>query len=132
MRGGVAARDELSYQAAGWACVRRTAGWPPGSTAAAEPKSVWLRGLEAGWEETLRRPPARAPGSFPALAVDDEASWTRREFQRSDTPVVAWVVRVLETGTPAGQEPLEWLLVSSEGGPTAEWAERIVGWYEAR
>ena len=48
-----------------------------------------------------------------------------------DTPVVAWVV-VLETGTPAGQEPLEWLLVSSEGGPTAEWAERIVGWYEAR
>ena len=24
------------------------------------------------------------------------------------------------------------VLVSSEGGPTAEWAERIVGWYEAR
>ena len=49
-----------------------------------------------------------------------------------DGPVVAWVVRVLETEPPAGQAPLEWLLVSSEGGPTAEWAERIVGWYEAR
>ena len=49
-----------------------------------------------------------------------------------DGPVTAWVVRVLETDPPAGQAPLEWLLVSSEGGPTAEWAERIVGWYEAR
>ena len=47
-----------------------------------------------------------------------------------DGPVTAWVVRVLETEPPAGHEPLEWLLVSSEGGPTAEWAERIVGWYE--
>ena len=49
-----------------------------------------------------------------------------------DGPVSAWVVRVLETDPPAEHEPLEWLLVSSEGGPTAEWAERIVGWYEAR
>ena len=49
-----------------------------------------------------------------------------------DGPLRAWVVRVLETDPPAGQEPLEWLLVSSEGGETAEWAERIVGWYEAR
>lgn len=38
---------------------------------------------------------------------------------------------MLETETPAGQEPLEWLLVSSEGGGTAERAERIVRWYEA-
>ena len=52
--------------------------------------------------------------------------------RRDDGPVSAWVVRVLETDPPAGQAPLEWLLVSSEGGPTAEWAERIVGWYEAR
>ena len=28
--------------------------------------------------------------------------------------------------------PPEWLLVCSEGGPTAAWAERIVGWYKAR
>ena len=49
-----------------------------------------------------------------------------------DGPLEAWLVRVLETEPPAGQDPLEWLLVSSEGGPTAEWAERIVGWYEAR
>lgn len=35
-------------------------------------------------------------------------------------------------GPVGGQELLEWLMVSSEGGPTAEWAERIVGWQEAR
>ena len=50
----------------------------------------------------------------------------------ADGPVTAWVVRVLETEPPAGHAPLEWLLVSSEGSPTAAWAERIVGWYEAR
>ena len=79
-----ASRPATSYQAAGWACVGRTAGRPPGAAGAAEPKRVWLRGLEADWEQTLRRTPARAPGSFPALALDDEASWARREFQRSD------------------------------------------------
>ena len=79
-----ASRPATSYRAAGWECVGRTAGRPPGSAGAAEPKRVWLRGLEADWEQTLRRAPVRAPGSFPALAVDDEASWARREFQRSD------------------------------------------------
>ena len=79
-----ASRPATSYRAAGWACVGRTAGRPPGSPVAAEPKCVWLRGLEAGWEETLRRAPSRAPGVFPALTLDDEASWARREFARSD------------------------------------------------
>ena len=79
-----ASRPGTSYRAAGWACVGRTAGRPPGSSVAAEPKCVWLRGLEAGWEETLRGAPGRAPGSFPALALDDEAGWAQREFARSD------------------------------------------------
>ncbi len=47
-------------------------------------------------------------------------------------PLTVWLVRVLETDPPAGEDELEWLLVSSEGARTAEWAERIVGWYEAR
>ena len=33
-----------------------------------------------------------------------------------DPPVTAWVARVLEPDPPAGQEPPEWLLVSSEEG----------------
>ena len=52
--------------------------------------------------------------------------------QPGAAPLAVWLVRVLETDPPAGEAELEWLLVSSEGGRTAEWAERIVGWYEAR
>ena len=77
-------RRATSYRAAGWSPVGRTSGRPPGSAAPAEPKDVWLRGLSADWEQTLRCPPARAPGSFPALALSDEASWSRCEFARSD------------------------------------------------
>ncbi len=47
-------------------------------------------------------------------------------------PVPVWLVRVLEPDPPAGEEALEWLLLSSEGGRTAQWAERIVSWYERR
>ena len=49
-----------------------------------------------------------------------------------DGPVPVWVVQVREPQPPPGEEPLEWLLVSSEGAATAESAERIVRWYEAR
>ena len=50
------------------------------------------------------------------------------EEHQGAEPLAVWLV--LEPEPPAGQEALEWLLVSSEGGPTAGWAERIVGWYE--
>ena len=74
------------------------------------------------------------------LVVRANASWRRKvqvdlqppRKRAQDGPVTAWLVRVLETGPPAGQPPLEWLLVSSEVGTTAEWSDRIVGWYEAR
>ena len=68
---------------AGWECVGRTAGRPPGSAPVA-PKGVWLRGLESGWAETLRRPAVRAPGSYPALGAEDASCWARPEFGRSD------------------------------------------------
>ena len=46
--------------------------------------------------------------------------------RKAAAPLTCWLVRVLETDPPAGEAPLEWLLLSSEGGRTAEWAERIV------
>ena len=79
-----ASRPATSYRAAGWKCAGRTAGRPPGCGGSGSPKGVWLRGLEAGWKSVLRRPPSRAPGAFPALAADDGACWSRREFRRSD------------------------------------------------
>ncbi len=77
-------RPATSYRAAGWRCVGRTSGLPPGASAPVAPKGVWLRGLAADWEERLRRAPLRAPGSFPALSGEAEPCWSRREFGRSD------------------------------------------------
>ncbi len=79
-----ASRPATSYRAAGWKCVGRTAGRPPGSVAATEPKNVLLLGLAGGWAETLRRAPSRSPGSFPGLGPADDGGWSRREFGRSD------------------------------------------------
>ena len=52
--------------------------------------------------------------------------------QQAAGPLPVWLVRVLETDAPAGEERLEWPLVSTEGAATAAWAERIVRWYETR
>ena len=47
-------------------------------------------------------------------------------------PLEAWAVQVLEPRPPAGSKALHWLLLSSDGGPTAADAEQVVRWYEAR
>ncbi len=77
-------RPGTSYQAAGWQCVGRTQGRPPGALGA--PKAVWLQGLADDWRETLRQPPERSLGRFPALELGDEAHWSQRELLRSDLP----------------------------------------------
>ncbi len=47
-------------------------------------------------------------------------------------PLDLWVIRVWEPQTPAGEEPLEWLLLTNVPvGSAAEARERI-GWYERR
>ena len=81
-----ATRPGTSYRAAGWECVGRTAGRPPGARGEVGPKSVWLRGLRDDWRERLRALPTREPGSFPALELEAEAGWSEREFARSDLP----------------------------------------------
>ena len=52
-----------------------------------------MRGLEAGWEQALRR----EPGRFPALELEQEASWARREFLRSDLADVRLRARLEST-----------------------------------
>ena len=105
----------------------------------------WVRGLEMqmDFETPLRRDHAVRIGSrggaFPRkkrvaltelriarLAVQPPAD------RPASAPVPAWVVQVREPRPPAGSEPLEWLLLSSDGEPTAEAAARIARRYEAR
>jgi len=48
------------------------------------------------------------------------------------TPLKVWVVRVWEVDPPAGEERLEWFLVTNEPVQTFDDAYRVVGWYECR
>ena len=52
--------------------------------------------------------------------------------KRGEAGVEAWLVHVVQTNARKGVRPLEWLLLSTVGGPSKLWAQRIVRWYEAR
>ena len=54
------------------------------------------------------------------------------DLPKGTAPLRMLAVRVLEPDPPAGKEPLDWLLLTTEGGPDAENALRVAGWYESR
>ncbi len=56
----------------------------------------------------------------------------RLEKRFSKEPLEVWAIRVWEEQTPAGEEPLEWILVTSVSTMTLEQAWEGVGWYERR
>ncbi len=70
----------LSYRAAGWRCCPElTSGRRSGAR-----RAVWLRPLEEGWREALRRGPERVLGwSGPMYC---EGGWAEREYGRSTHP----------------------------------------------
>jgi len=56
----------------------------------------------------------------------------RLEKRFSTEPLQVWAIRVWEEQTPAGEEPLEWILGTSVSTTTLEQAWERVGWYEHR
>jgi hypothetical protein len=56
----------------------------------------------------------------------------RGEKRCSKEPLPLWAVRVWEEQTPAGEEPLEWLLVTSVSTSTLEQAWERAAWYACR
>jgi hypothetical protein len=69
--------------------------------------------LSIVWQEVLIQPPKTG------------ASTTGQ-------PIRAWVVRVWEETPPEGEEPLEWILLTSVPVQTVEQAWERVDWYRAR
>ncbi|MDE0103396.1 MAG: transposase [Bryobacterales bacterium] len=63
-------------------------------------------------------------------AVELQPPEARRK--RGEAGVEAWLVHVVQTNARKGARPLEWLLLSTVGGPSRYRAQRIVRWYEAR
>ena len=79
--------DGYCYRAAGWRrCAGRTAGQPPGRTAAGQRRRVWLLPLDGKWRETLCREPERPLAPPVALHADERADWAQREYSRSTHP----------------------------------------------
>jgi hypothetical protein len=56
----------------------------------------------------------------------------RHEPRASKEPLTVWVIRVWEEQAPEGEEPLEWLLMTSVPTTTLEQAWERVDWYQYR
>jgi len=56
----------------------------------------------------------------------------RHEPRAGKDPVTVWVIRVWEEQAPEGEEPLEWILVTSVPTTTLEQAWERVEWYRHR
>src|SRR6266852_909068 len=56
----------------------------------------------------------------------------RNEPRASKEPLTVWVIRVWEEQAPEGEEPLEWLLLTSVPTTTLEHAWERVDWYRCR
>jgi len=56
----------------------------------------------------------------------------RNEPRASKEPVTVWVMRVWEEQAPQGEEPLEWILLTSVPTTTREQAWERVDWYRCR
>jgi hypothetical protein len=56
----------------------------------------------------------------------------RNEPRAGKDPMTVWVIRVWEEQAPEGEEPLEWILLTSVPTTTLEHAWERVDWYEHR
>ena len=56
----------------------------------------------------------------------------RHEPRASKEPLTVWAIRVWEEQTPEGEEPLEWILLTSVPTTTLEQAWERVDWYQHR
>jgi hypothetical protein len=67
--------------------------------------------------------------SFAAVQVKPPAE---KNGNHGERPLPMWVVRVWETDPPAGEERLEWFLLTNEPVLDFDDAYRVIGWYECR
>lgn len=56
----------------------------------------------------------------------------RKRGQHGNQPMPLWVVRVWEPDPPAGEEALEWFLLTNHPVKNVKDAIQVVGWYERR
>jgi hypothetical protein len=105
------------------------------ASAAEDHLLTWARGLPAAGHMSLevRARPQRKPRTAKLCvaygAVTLFPPWLERE---QEAPVRCWLVRVWAPDTPAGEEPIEWLLLTSEAVASAAVGVEVARWYSLR
>jgi hypothetical protein len=96
-----------------------------------------LRALPAGGQRPLR---VQASEGRRARETTVRVAWTpvrlavpgKHLGEYAKEPLDLWAVRVWEEETPAGEEPLEWLLLTNVAVQSGAHAQERVDWYERR
>jgi hypothetical protein len=101
--------------------------WTLRVTSKVAKKSPKKKGRKKVVKRTARE--ARLGVSFAAVRVKPPPE---RNGNHGNQPLPMWIVRVWEIAPPAGEERLEWFLLTNEPIATFEDAYRVVGWYECR
>ncbi len=95
----------------------------------------WVRALPAAGEKTLelrRRPQRKAREAQLQLAFAPVTIFPPSGERRKYAPWRGWVVRVWEEHTPRGEEPIEWVLLTSVRVEQVKQAKGISSWYSLR
>lgn len=93
-------------------------------------KSLWVRGRK---DQAARH--AKLAVSAMALTLLGPKNWPdkpHRKGQPRPDPITCWAVRVWEIDVPAGQEPIEWVILSDEPVTDLQSALKVVFWYTCR
>lgn len=101
--------------------------WTLSVTSKVEQKSPKRKGQKKQVKRVARE--AEMAVSFAPIQIKPPS---KKNGKHGNRPLTVWVVRVWEVNPPAGQERLEWFLITNEPVLTFEDAYRVVGWYECR
>jgi hypothetical protein len=93
-------------------------------------KRLWVRGRkdrEARWAKL-------AVSAMPVTLLSPK-NWSDKPH-RKDRPrppaIACWAVRIWEIDAPAGEEPIEWVILTDEPVTDLETALKVVFWYSCR
>ncbi|MDK1104383.1 MAG: IS4 family transposase, partial [Actinomycetota bacterium] len=94
----------------------------------------WVRTLPAAGEKTLhlRRRRKRSPREAQLRIAYSAVTLLPPWLDRDASPCPGWVVRVWEPDTPSGEDPIEWILLTSVPVESLEDAMTISHWYSLR
>ena len=95
----------------------------------------WARSLPAGGEKelTLRsRPNRKARRARLSLAFAAVSVFPPRLERAPHAPLRCWLVRVWEADPPAGEDSIEWVLLTSVAVAEFEQALTVANWYSLR